>query len=120
MGSVLADRYGDDYLAVGFAFYEGEYTAFTSQGGLGTHTAKPAPPGSVGGTFHATAMPLFALDLRHIEPGTPAVWFTAPKPMRQIQSVPFDDDRPFSSVALVQDYDVVLFVDQMTASHVLE
>ena len=120
MGSVLADRYGDDYLAVGFSFYEGEYNAFTPQKGLGTNQAKPAPPESVGGVFHATGMPLFALDLRHIEPGTPGVWFSALRPMRQIGAVSFDDDRPFSSVVLAQKYDVVLFVDQMTASHILE
>ncbi len=117
MGRSLAERYGEDYLSLGFTFYEGEYTAREREtGAVRTHAAGPASAESVGGTFHALGLPLFALDLRGAEQDPAAAWLTRPQDVRMMGAVAVDDEQAFSRSVLLEDYDVVVFVDRMTAT----
>ena len=122
MGWFLAERYGDAYLSLGFSFYEGEYKARVGgiDGELKTNTADPAPAESVGRVFHATELPLFALDLRPALQEPDAAWLTRPQPFRMAGSVALDNERDFYPTALTEDYDLMIFVDQMTATQLLQ
>ncbi len=121
MGRVLAERYGEGYLSLGFTFYEGEYTAREREtSALGTHTAGSAPAESVGGTFHTLGLPLFALDLRTATQDPAAAWLTEPQDLRMMGAFAVADEQAFSSpTVLTDDYDVVVFVDRMTATELL-
>ena len=117
MGGFLSGRYGESYLSLGFTFFEGQYTARARDtGAVGTHTAEPAPAESIGGVFHATGLPLFALDLRGTKQDPAAAWLTEFQDLRMIGSVAISDEQAFSRSVLPEDYDVVVFVDQMTAT----
>ncbi len=120
MGNVLADRYGEDYLSIGFSFYSGQYTAVRSGEGLGTQVAEPASTGSIGSVFHTLDLPLFLLDVRAARRDARASWLVRPHEMRQIGAVAPRDGQTFSQIVLTDDYDAIIFVDQMTPTDLLQ
>lgn len=121
-GSHLARWYGQDYVVLGFAFHEGQYTAVTvlpngAFAGTGTHTATESFPGSVEYIFHSTGMPRFILDLRRVTPDNGGSWLLGEMEFREIGSVQTDG---FSvRTSLTRDYDALIFFDSTTASVLL-
>ena len=120
MGDLLASRYGEDYLSIGFSFYSGQYTAYRSGEGVGTSVIGPAPAGSVGDVFHALGLPFFMLDVRVAKQDERASWLVRPHEMRQIGAVASRDGQTFREIVLTSEYDAVIFVDQMTPTDLLE
>jgi len=68
MGGYLNDFYGDDeYLSIGFLFYEGSYTAYNRQiGRLDSIKSQKPYIGSYEYFFNLANTPMFALDLRNL------------------------------------------------------
>ena len=120
MGKILADELGDDYFSVGFTFYKGDYTAIRQGEGLQTNTADAALIGSIGSVFHTLDLPFFVLDLRGVEQDERASWLTELQDVRMMGSVAIDGQYAFSRTILSEDYDAIIFVDQMTPTNLLQ
>jgi erythromycin esterase-like protein len=120
MGKWLADRYGNDLVVVGFAANEGTYTATgTGSGKVGSdHVLKPGPLGSIEYVAHETGLPRFLLDLRpaHGNPEAQKLLHSG-LTMRAIGSMAMDDQ--FSPAAILDNYDVLAWVDSTEASRPL-
>jgi len=115
MGSYLDEWFGKDHLALGFALNRGEYTAVAQGKGLGTHPLQPAQPGSYEHVFAASGIPRFVLDLRPSSEGDAASgWLRRPMEFRSIGAMAMD--RQFAEVDLPKLFDLIVFLDQTTAT----
>jgi len=116
-GSYLAQRYGKDYIVLGFAFHQGRYNAVGPRG-LEAHDASPSFPGSVEYVFHQTGLPRFILDLRKVSPSEPASgWLLGENEFRSIGAVATDGF--YLTRTLTEDYDALIFFDQTSPSALL-
>ncbi len=117
MGGYLSERHGDDMAVFGFAFHEGRYTA-VGPDGLGTYTTSASEPGSVEWAFHNTGVERAMLDLRLANPDDSASgWLTRSIDFRSIGAVA--RSYAFSRTVLTDDYEVIVYFDQSTASQLL-
>ena len=121
MGEYLSEKLGDDYFSIGFAFYKGGFQARPRSGEAPrVHFAEAAPAESIEGAFHALGLPFFALDLRGVRQDERALWLVKPQNARMIiGAVAFESQLSFSRKQLLYDYDALIFVDQMTPTHLL-
>jgi len=116
-GLYLAQRYGKDYVVLGFAFHEGRYNAVGSRG-LVPYDAVPSFPGSIEYVFHQTGLPRFILDLRKASASDPAsAWLLGENEFRSIGAVPGDGF--YITRTLTQDYDALIYFDQTSPSVLL-
>ena len=119
MGSFLHAELAADYLAVGFAFNQGSFRALDRERNLRDHTVGPAPAEFLDAALAATAIPLFALDLKRVPADGPvAAWMADTPPQRDIGAL-FDADQDLGN-ALAADprdrFGVLLFVETTTAA----
>jgi erythromycin esterase len=114
MGRYLDDWYGKDHLVVGFAVNRGEYTAIGRGTGLGRHPLKAAEPGSYEYVFAKSGLPRFILDLRRARSGASG-WLRGPMQFRSIGAMAMDQQ--FHSTELSKLYDLMVFLDETTATH---
>lgn len=117
MGAYLADRYGNDYMNVGFAFHEGAYTA-AERRGLDAFRAMPSQPGSLEWALHRTGRPRLALDLREASPeDSSSAWLRDELEFRNIGALPVLHG--FYRTRVAHDFDAVIFFDRTTPSRPL-
>lgn len=117
MGSHLATAYGPDYLAVGFTFHEGAYTA-VGEDGLMAYDASISEPGSIAYALYRTTLPQLILDLKEAAFDDPASsWLTKRNAFRSIgaraQAYGFDPLVP------AEAFDILIFFDETTPTHLL-
>ncbi|NDJ75430.1 MAG: erythromycin esterase family protein [Chloroflexi bacterium] len=116
MGTRLAERYGDDYLPVGFALYGGTYGLF---GGLGGYRVLDLPAlgsDSLAAFFQTTGYPFLAVDLRTAQADR-GVWQWLLRPHPVIQ---FGDELAASiTISLGANFDLVVYIEQTTAARPL-
>lgn len=122
MGDHLRQRFGADYLAVGFSFNQGSVLAFDmdSTPEMTEFALEPAPAGSIDDTLRAAQMPRFILDLRDAPPDA-AAWLNTFRPMRFVGGS-YSDACPqaaFAMVAPAQGFDVLIYVEDTTAADYL-
>lgn len=125
LGALLAKKYGKDFLAFGFDFYEGSFQAITSQTMKNTepgrhhipsiHTVRGSPKDSYESLFHSLGLKRMILDLR----ASPPQWMFGPHPMRWIGGLYNDADDSFDETELVGNFDILIYFDQTGASHPL-
>jgi len=126
MGSHLRDIYGDEMIVVGFAFYEGEFTAIklhqNSFGRLSKHTAPPAIEESYEWYFHSAGIPRMIINLKDISNSTDNVgWLIEPHKFRSIGSA-YDETIPdsyFYTTSITQEFDIIIYFDETTPSILL-
>jgi erythromycin esterase len=120
MGSYIAERYGSQVVALGFAFDEGSYNARNYLGGSGrvvANEALPPAPNSVETYLNAAGLPRFILDLRHVPAGGPATWLKQPRPFREIGAIA---RRCSSYLTVATDaFDGLVWIEQSTPSRLL-
>lgn len=114
MGGYLKARYNGKFISVGFAFHEGEYSAFGAQG-FNSYVAQTSYPSTFEYFFHLTGLDAFILDLRTIDPNNPkASWLFKTLDFRKTGSVrTFGDFSPFS---LMKEFDILIFINKSRAS----
>ncbi len=118
MGEHLAEKFGDDYLPVGFATHEGRYFA-VGEGGLGDHELVASPPESVEAVLAASGAPRLVLDLRASEAGSAASgWLREERPFRSIGALA--QERQFFPLALADAFDVLVWVRTTAAARQLD
>lgn len=114
MGYHLSKSYGEDYLAFGFAFHEGRYTAIGDEG-LGPYRATPSEPGSVEHVFYRTGLERFVLDLRESECGSAVSGWLREKILhRRVGAV----SQPWAFLPAIpaDAYDAMVYVEKSTPS----
>lgn len=111
MGQYLADRYGADYLPLGFACGDGTYRAHARDGsGLAVLPLTPAPRGAIERRL-AGGPPIALVDLRAADAPS---WLDRPSSMRSIGAREAQDQ--FERAVLPDLYDLVLYVAHTTAA----
>ncbi len=127
MGSYLREKYGNDMVVFGFAFYQGTFNAIymSKPGVFGSnqvHNVESSPEGSYEYYFHSTGMPRFFLDLRRIQPGSPATdWLFEPHSFHSIGSVYNEEDpsRYLQKSVLPHMFDVIIYFENTSPSQLL-
>ena len=118
MGAHLADRYGDDYVTVGFATASGHYSAVVPGESVQEYDLQEPPEDSFESYFAAAADPTFALDLRQVEPeDAGSAWLGQTRPFRSIGALARDEQ--FYPTPLRDYYDLIVFVEETTAARQL-
>ena len=126
MGALLRQRFGADYLPVGFSFDHGSFNAviFPILGpSLRPATVEPAWKGTYEYEFERLGHPRFLVDLRPLRASAPAsaAWLNGPLSTRRI-GAGFAPAAPASSFTVSQlpsSYDVVIHFSETTASTLL-
>ncbi|HKQ60053.1 MAG TPA: erythromycin esterase family protein [Candidatus Polarisedimenticolaceae bacterium] len=108
MGRHLGERYGADYVALGFAFGDGRYRA-TGRHGVSDYAAAPVPADSLEALLGAAGLPCFLLELRDV----PA-WLAAARPFRAVG--PESPGQEFFPAAVAADYDVIAYLARTSPS----
>jgi erythromycin esterase-like protein len=115
MGEFLAERFGDSYLSIGFAFAEG--TNLGRAHGRFVVSDMPLVEGSLGANLDRLDTPLLFLDLRRVGVGSAAAWLSEPQFMRNVGSSA--TSMGFRTVTPSSSFDALLFVDRISPSHPL-
>ncbi|MWG35239.1 erythromycin esterase family protein [Halomarina oriensis] len=132
LGSHLAERYGDDYYALGFDFLGGPFRAIgielTPESELSTWSLDEPPADSVTRLFAATGSRFAFLDFDAMGGDERlAEWFAEPRAKRELGAVYYGSDGPSESEDDGQDahnavrvlpdaFDGILFVRETTPS----
>ncbi len=119
MGSCLRQMYGARLINLGFAFNQGSFRADEPGKAVHEFTVPPAPEGTLDHALAATAIPLFAVDLRSVPENSPAAkWFAEPHKSRNIGSAFSDSLEPFlwRPGPVKSDFDALLFVEKTSAA----
>jgi erythromycin esterase len=136
LGSHLADRYGDDYFALGFDFLEGSFRAIgielTPESELTTWSLDEPPADSITAVFAATGCDLAFLNFDTVsEDERLDEWFAEPRAKRKLGAVYYGPDGPsenekdgqaaHNAVRVIpKAFDGLLFVRETTPSRVLD
>lgn len=136
LGSYLADRYGDDYFALGFDFFGGSFraigTGLTPESELNTWSLNEPPAESITCVFAATGCDLAFLDFdTAIGNDRLDEWLAEPRAKRKLGAVYYGSDGPSENEkdgqaahnavrVLPEAFDGLLFVRETTPSQVLE
>lgn len=126
LGALLRQRFGADYLPVGFSFDHGSFNAVIVPiigPSLRSATVEPAHKGTYEYEFQRLGEPRFLLDLRPLRASPPAsaAWLKGPLSIRSI-GAGFSPGAPaayFTSKQLPESYDVVIHFSETTASTLL-
>ena len=117
MGHHLSERYGDDYLAVGFSMNQGVYTAVRpGEGVTADNRAGAASEKTVDGFLNAVELPRFILDVRQVANSPAATWLAEERLFRSIGAVAMEDTSAFAPTVIDRDYDLLVFIAETTAS----
>ena len=119
MGQHLADRFGDDYAALGFSFARGSYQAM-AQDDDGQYGLRDCPVGDAsGGTVGATlgrldGSPLF-LDVRaSADDDRLQAFLREERPLRQPGGMYDPEEEYESTIVLADAFDALVHVDEST------
>ncbi len=114
MGGHLDKRYGDDYLAMGFATRRRKYFAVGDKQ-LASHTLQEPPGDSIEHFLHAAGEPRLILDIRQASLGSPASgWLCEYRPFRSIGAIAMEHQ--FHETNVQQLYDVLIYIEDTTAA----
>ncbi len=117
LGDVLAKEFGKDYVSIGLLGGSGDYVA-EGERDIGTFKMTPAPVNSVEWYLASARLPILAIDLRGASKDDPAsAWVMQPRPFRYIGITGTDDQ--FQEETMGNLFDVLVYLEQTTASHVL-
>ncbi len=110
MGKYLHDRFGDDYVAIGFATGQGEYQA-VGQRGLSVHPLQTPPDKSAEHIFAQADIPRFIVDLRDLPHDH---WLAKPILMRSIGALAMDQQFHAQNPAML--FDALIYLDKTSAA----
>jgi erythromycin esterase len=129
MGGHLAEEFGSDYFAIGFAFGQGEFQANaqtnSGQWGFRRYQLSAAPVGSLEWTLGQTGHSVFLVNLREAPAEEPIrTWLAAPQGQRWFggYGVPDDCDALTRDAAKLlpttpgKDYDGLIYIDHTRAA----
>lgn len=113
MGMHLARRFGPEIVVVGFAFGEGAFQAIVKEEGnrrpLREVAIGPAPAETLDAALARTGIPVFILDLRHVDEDV-ALWLQEPQVTREIGAFFDDPDDMCRRIVPMARYDLLAFI----------
>lgn len=117
MGYFLKENMGEEYLSIGFAFYQGTYSA-VGENGLNSYAAQEAKPGSFEYYFNSIDVPVFILDLRNLKKiDGYNDWLFEALDFRQTGALKTANE--FQRTSLINDFDMIIFIKEVTNSNLL-
>jgi erythromycin esterase len=123
MGRHLAEQLGEAFVNVGFVFVEGSFLAqarHEDDKPIREFCVPRGPDEGVGLQFAAAKQPRFILDLRTLPATDPLrAWLAEPRPMWTVGSAVGEPHKQASKVALLDAFDLLVFVDEVTAAELL-
>ena len=126
MGAYLAERYGDDYYAVGFDFADGEFQALDASADNDLRACSLGPPPEDAATrlFASVDDPLWFLDFDAVtDDERLADYFAEPRAVRSLGAIydPDDEhDRLHDEFRLPLAFDGLVFVAETTRAQPVE
>lgn len=119
MGKHLADKLGDDYLNIGFTFYEGSYTAMGDKG-LTAYNAETAHLGTYEYYFEKADCPIFIIDLRKVRQDRKrdAEWLKSKLKFRGVGALKTTPE--FFEANIKYEYDLLIYIKKSTPSTLLK
>ena len=116
MSGYLNKKYGNKMINFGFAFYTGKYTA-VGDTGLGIYSTSLPEPGSVEWALHKTGIERMILDIRKVSGNPNSSWLNQTLDFRSIGAMAMD--YAFYPTVITKDFDVLIYFDKTTPSHLL-
>lgn len=118
MGYHLNQKYHNDYVNFGFAFYEGNYTASIDKK-IGTFTSQTAPIGSLEYNLNSLNIPYFILDLKSIKNDNNELgkWLMRKIQFRKTGSGTKNDE--FRKTNVTDSFDYLIFINKSSHSNLL-
>lgn len=117
MGMHLARRFDSDLVVVGFAFGEGAFEAVVHEEGnrrpLREVAIGPAPDETLDAVLARAGIPVFLLDLRHVD-NEVAAWLQQPQITREIGAFFKDPQDMCKTIVPMARYDVLAFIANTT------
>jgi erythromycin esterase len=119
MGYHLAQKLGDDYVSIGFTFYNGSFTASGNKG-YTSYDAIQAYPGTLEYLLEQLNEPIFILDLKKIksENNKDNEWLTQQLAYRRVGAMGGIPNE-FSEGKVSDDFDYLIFIKSSTSSVLL-
>jgi erythromycin esterase len=119
MGWHLERKFGDDYVAIGFATARGTYQAIAQGRGLSKHKLAEPPAGSIEHAFQRTGLPRFLLDLRQVRKVAPASrWLMESRLFRGVGALAMDQQ--FTPQNLTQLFDAVIYIEETSRARPIQ
>jgi erythromycin esterase len=124
-GTHLADRFGEDYYAVGFDFARGEFQALhEADYELGVHSLSPPPGDAVTRLFDAVDEDLLFVDFETVtDDDQLADWFDAERSKRSLGSIYYGEDATddhHETYRLPTAFDALVFVAETSRARPIE
>lgn len=118
MGYNINEKYQNDYINFGFAFYEGNYTASIDEK-IGTFTSQTAPIGSLEYNLNSLNIPYFILDLKSIKKDNNELgkWLLKRIEFRKTGSGTKSDE--FKKTNIADSFDYLIFINKSSHSNLL-
>lgn len=117
MGKYLKQELEEDYLSIGFAFYEGSYNAY-GETGIHPYKAETAYPGTYEFFFSSIDEPIFMIDLRNLSTqDRDQQWLLKSMRFRGTGAIKVEDE--FQETSISDDYDLLIFINKSHASKFL-
>jgi erythromycin esterase len=117
MGMHLARRFDPELVVVGFAFGEGAFQAVVKEEAnrrpLREVTIGPAPDETFDAVLARTGLPVFMLDLRHVDEDV-VPWLQEPQITREIGAFFEDPEDMCQTIVPMARYDVLAFIAKTT------
>ena len=126
MGRDLRQRYGEQYMPLGFSFYEGAHSAIpiTKDIEILSHKRQPcsitpAIEGSSNALLRKVQGP-YLLDLRSAPSGEVRDWFDQRHPTRTFGGGHVSDEGDYANSVLSECFDVLIEIERISPSQLLE
>jgi erythromycin esterase len=119
MGTELRERFGDDYVTIGFVPHRGEYRAARDRQHPRDTVLVPidaSAPGFLAEAFARVGLPIFAVDLRRVPAGAVRDWLAAPHLVHSCGWLVSEAERMGTVGSITKRFDLVIFVDQTTGA----
>jgi erythromycin esterase len=120
MGRRLREKWGKDYVAIGFAFGEGSFFALdwreNPSNTIGNFSIERASRGTFDGDLSMVGLGHFVVDLR-MATGPIAAWLRSPQAMHHIGGRFYGSERSFEPFVPARDFDAIIYVDKVSAIH---
>ena len=117
MGCYLDDELKSKFLAIGFTFHQGYYSAWGKEK-LNSYKAQLSYPGTYECYFHQANAPIFMLDLRNVPlNNSDAEWLLKKQRLRWTGHSQMDEE--FIAASITRQFDVLMYIDSIAPSMLL-
>ncbi|MCL4398593.1 MAG: erythromycin esterase family protein [Candidatus Parvarchaeota archaeon] len=120
MGYYLSKKLKQGYLTIGFSLNTGTYTAiYWKTMKLAAYKLRPSYPGTYEYYFHLASIPIFLLDFRQVDLENKESQWLRKKHYFRVTGAGFSPSAEFFKEQLLNDFDMIIFIDKSSHSRLL-